>query len=164
MAGRAEAAQSSRRPLPDNIVLPDYALTGTPSAKLPRLDGSHVPSAEETTFNGAVFVSAVQQAAANSDAPAGAASANGDHAAIGGANGDFCRLPVRSGNGAPRPKPSTLASPHSAFVTPPSPFLSLSPPEAEQSPKDAAVKPAFGWEASCRVINCQHDQNGPSLV
>ena len=36
MAGRAEAAQSSRRPLPDNIVLPDYALTGTPSAKLPR--------------------------------------------------------------------------------------------------------------------------------
>jgi hypothetical protein len=36
MAGRAEAAQSSRRPLPDHIVRPDYALTGTPSAKLPR--------------------------------------------------------------------------------------------------------------------------------
>ena len=36
MAGRTDTARSSRRPLPDHIVKPDYAMTGTPSAKLPR--------------------------------------------------------------------------------------------------------------------------------
>ncbi len=36
MAGRMNTAQASRRRVPDSIVAPDYALTGTPSAKLPK--------------------------------------------------------------------------------------------------------------------------------
>jgi methionyl aminopeptidase len=36
MAGRMETAQATRRPVPVHIVLPDYATTGTPTAKLPK--------------------------------------------------------------------------------------------------------------------------------
>lgn len=36
MAGRMETAQATRRPVPVHIVLPDYATTGTPNAKLPK--------------------------------------------------------------------------------------------------------------------------------
>jgi hypothetical protein len=36
MAGRMNTAQASRRRVPDSVVAPDYALTGTPSAKLPK--------------------------------------------------------------------------------------------------------------------------------
>jgi hypothetical protein len=36
MAGRMDTAKAARRTVPDSIVAPDYALTGTPSATLPK--------------------------------------------------------------------------------------------------------------------------------
>ena len=36
MAGRMDTANAARRQVPDHIVAPDYAVTGTPSAKLPK--------------------------------------------------------------------------------------------------------------------------------
>ncbi len=36
MAGRMDTAKATRRTVPDSIVAPDYALTGTPSATLPK--------------------------------------------------------------------------------------------------------------------------------